>query len=114
MGIANTLSLSVHERVRELGLLRAVGQTRRQVRAMVRGESFLVALFGTIGGVALGTLLGTALIQSLADEGFGAIAVPVGQLAIVLALGAVVGVVAALRPARRAARIDVLAAIASD
>ena len=114
MGIANTLSLSVHERVRELGLLRAVGQTRRQVRAMVRGESFLVALFGTIGGVALGTLLGTALIQSLADEGFGAIAVPVGQLAIVLALGAVVGVVAALRPARRAARTDVLAAIASD
>jgi putative ABC transport system permease protein len=114
MGIANTLSLSVHERARELGLLRAVGQTRRQVRAMVRGESFVVALFGTIGGVALGTFLGTALIRSLADEGFTAIAIPAGQLAVVLALGAAVGVVAALRPARRAARLDVLQAIASD
>jgi putative ABC transport system permease protein len=114
MGIANTLSLSIHERARELGLLRAVGQTRRQVRAMVRGESFLVALFGTVGGVALGAFLGSALIRSLAEEGFEAVTIPVSQLAVVLALGAVIGVVAALRPARRAARLDVLAAIASD
>jgi putative ABC transport system permease protein len=114
MGIANTLSLSIHERARELGLLRAVGQTRRQVRAMVRGESFLVALFGTVGGVALGAFLGWALIRSLADEGFEAVTIPTGQLAVVLALGAVIGVVAAVRPARRAAKLDVLAAIASD
>jgi putative ABC transport system permease protein len=114
MGIANTLSLSIHERARELGLLRAVGQTRRQVRSMVRGESFLVAVFGTIGGVALGTFLGTALIQAMADQGMGTVAIPVGQLAVIVALGAVVGVVAALRPARRAARLDVLRAIASD
>jgi putative ABC transport system permease protein len=114
MGIANTLSLSIHERTRELGLLRAVGQTRRQVRAMVRGESFLVALFGTVGGVALGAFLAWALVQALESEGFGAFALPIGQLAVVLGLGAVVGVVAALRPARRAARLDVLSAIATD
>ena len=114
MGIANTLSLSIHERTRELGLLRAVGQTRRQVRAMVRGESFLVALFGTVGGVGLGAFLAWALVQALESEGFGAFALPMGQLAVVLGLGAVVGVVAALRPARRAARLDVLSAIATD
>ncbi len=114
MGIANTLSLSVHERTRELGLLRAVGQTRRQLRAMVRGEAFTVALFGTVGGVGLGLFLGWAMVDTLADEGFTAFAVPAGQLAVILVLGALVGVVAALRPARRAARLDVLHAIATD
>lgn len=114
MGIANTLSLSIHERARELGLLRAVGQTRAQVRAMVRGESFLVAVFGTLGGVVLGTFLGTALIQAMADQGLDEVAIPIGQLSVIVALGAVVGLVAALRPARRAARLDVLRAIASD
>jgi putative ABC transport system permease protein len=114
MGIANTLSLSIHERTRELGLLRAVGQTRRQLRAMVRGEAFTVALFGTVGGVGLGLFLGWAVVDALAEEGFTAFAVPAGQLAVILALGAVVGVIAAVRPARRAARLDVLEAIATD
>jgi putative ABC transport system permease protein len=114
MGIANTLSLSIHERTRELGLLRAVGQTRRQLRSMVRGEAATVALFGTVGGVGLGVFLGWAMVAALADEGFTSFAVPAGPLAVVLALGALVGVVAAVRPARRAARLDVLAAIAAD
>jgi putative ABC transport system permease protein len=114
MGIANTLSLSIHERTRELGLLRAVGQTRAQTRAMVRWESVIVALFGTIGGVGLGLFLGWALVSALASDGFGSFAVPKTPLAVVLALGALVGVLAAVRPAHRAARMDVLSAIATE
>jgi putative ABC transport system permease protein len=116
MGIANTLSLSVHERTRELGLLRAVGQSRRQLRSMVRGESFVVALFGTVGGLGLGGFLGWALTQAIgnAEDTTLPFALPVGQLAVVLTLGALVGVAAAVRPARRAAKLDVLAAIATD
>jgi putative ABC transport system permease protein len=114
MGIANTLSLSIHERTRELGLLRAVGQTRRQLRTMVRGEAFTVALFGAAGGVGLGVFLGWAMVDTLASEGFTSFAIPAGSLAVVLALGALVGIVAAVRPARRAARLDVLQAIATE
>jgi putative ABC transport system permease protein len=116
MGIANTLSLSVHERTRELGLLRAVGQTRRQVRAMVRGEAVIVAAFGAVGGLGLGVFLGWALVR-VAGESAGLVevfALPTGRLLIVLAVGALAGVVAGLRPARRASRLDILAAIASD
>jgi putative ABC transport system permease protein len=115
MGIANTLSLSIHERTRELGLLRAVGQSRRQLRSMVRGEALVVALFGTVGGLGLGTFLGWAMVRTIeASEGLGAFAVPAGQLGVVVALGAIVGVAAAARPARRAAKLDVLEAIATD
>jgi putative ABC transport system permease protein len=114
MGIANTLSLSIHERTRELGLLRAVGQSRRQTRTMVRGEALIVGLFGTVGGLGLGLFLGWALVSALASEGFGSFATPRLSLAVVLTLGAVAGVVAAVRPAHRAARMDVLAAIAMD
>ena len=115
MGIANTLSLSIHERTRELGLLRAVGQTRRQLRSMVRGESLVVALFGTLGGLGLGIFLGWAIDRAIAaSEGLGSFAVPTGQLALVVGLGALVGMIAAVRPARRASRLDVLAAIATE
>jgi putative ABC transport system permease protein len=114
MGIANTLSLSIHERTRELGLLRAVGQTRRQTRAMVRGEALTTALFGTIGGLGLGLFLGWGLVSALAGSGFTTFAVPTMSLAVVLALGALVGVAAAIGPAHRAARMDVLAAIAAE
>jgi putative ABC transport system permease protein len=114
MGIANTLSLSIHERTRELGLLRAVGQSRRQVQAMVRGEAVTVALFGTAGGVGLGLFLGWALVKALASEGFTSFAIPTGSLAMVLILGTLVGVAAAVRPARLAARLDALEAIATD
>jgi putative ABC transport system permease protein len=116
MGIANTLSLAIHERTRELGLLRAVGQTRRQVRSMVRWESVVIATFGAVTGIALGVFLGWAMVQAVgtASGGLGVFALPGGRLAIVLVVGAVAGVLAGLRPARRAARLDVLSAIATE
>jgi putative ABC transport system permease protein len=114
IGIANTLSLSIHERTRELGLLRAVGETRGQVRAMVRWESVIVALFGTVGGLALGAFLGWALVEASASDGTGTFAAPPPQLAVILLVGAIAGVLAGLRPARRAARLNLLAAIASE
>ena len=114
MGIANTLSLAIHERTRELGLLRAVGQSRRQLRAMVRWESVIIALFGTAGGLVLGVFLGWALVQAASAGGFATFSAPAGQLAVVLVAGAVAGVLAGLGPARRAARLDVLAAMAAS
>ncbi len=115
MGIGNTLSLSIHERTRELGLLRAVGQTRSQLRSALRWESVIVAVFGTIGGLGLGTFLGWGLMRALPPRRASAsFALPVVPLAVILGLAAVAGVVAALRPARRAARLDILAAIATD
>ncbi|MFN8126735.1 MAG: FtsX-like permease family protein [Candidatus Nanopelagicales bacterium] len=116
MGIANTLSLSVFERTRELGLLRAVGQTRGQLRSMVRWESVIIALFGTIGGIALGIVLGWALFAAVsAAAGFSAsLAISVPELLVIAVIGALVGVLAGWRPAARAAKLDVLAAIASE
>jgi len=115
MGIANTLSLSVHERTRELGLLRAVGQSRRQLRSMVRWESVIVATFGSALGLGVGLFVGWALVRAMAvSEGFGTFEIPVGPLAVVLLVGAAVGVLAALRPAWRASRLDVLAAVAVE
>jgi putative ABC transport system permease protein len=115
LGIANTLSLSIHERTRELGLLRAVGQSRGQLRATVRWEAVIVAVFGTITGVAIGAFLGWGLVRALqADEGFGQFAAPWTSLLVIVVLAAAAGVVAALRPARRAGRLDVLTAISTD
>ena len=113
MGIANTLSLSIHERVRELGLLRTVGQTRRQLRSMVRWESVVIAVLGTAGGVALGLFLGWALIGAASGSGTVRFAAPVGLLVPVAVVGALAGVLAAIRPARRAARLPVLEAVAT-
>ncbi|MFD9128487.1 ABC transporter permease [Kitasatospora sp. NPDC059571] len=114
LGIANTLTLAVHERTRELGLLRAVGQTRGQLRSMVRWESVLVAAFGTVGGLGLGAFLGWALVRASDSAGTGSFALPAARLAVVLLAGLVAGAVAGLRPAGRAARMDVLRAIAAD
>ncbi|MDL4775186.1 ABC transporter permease [Actinomadura xylanilytica] len=109
LGIANTLALSVHERTRELGLLRAVGATRSQVRSMVRWESVIVALFGTAGGIGLGLFLGWGLGRSLGNP-----FAPSGtQLAVIAVVGAVAGVPAAIRPARRASRSAILSSIAA-
>ena len=113
MGIANTMSLSIHERVRELGLLRAVGADRSQVRSMIRWESVVIALFGTIGGLALGLFLGWALVTAGAGEVALSFSVPIGQLLPVVVVGALAGVLAAIRPARRAARLDVIDALAA-
>ncbi len=115
IGIGNTISLSVYERTRELGLLRAVGQSRRRVRTMVRGEAIVVAIFGTVGGLLLGTAGGWAVVRAIgADEGIVRFALPLDRIAVVVLLGALAGVLAARRPARRAARLDVLAAIATS
>ncbi|MFJ3803609.1 ABC transporter permease [Streptomyces sp. NPDC090088] len=116
LGIANTLTLALHERTRELGLLRAVGQTRPQLRAMVRWESVLVAAFGTAGGLGLGAFLGWVLVRAsdgTSDTAF-AFALPPGRLAVVALVGLAAGALAGLRPARRAARLDVLRAIATE
>ena len=113
-GITNTLSLSVIERTRELGLLRAVGMSRSQVRRMVRWESVIIALFGTLLGAAVGIGFGWAVVRALAEDGLTGFAVPWGQIAIALVVAALAGVVAAIFPARRAARVDVLSAIAYE
>lgn len=115
LGIANTLSLSLHERTRELGLLRAVGQSRRALRSTVRWESVIIATFGTVGGIVLGTFMCWGLMRALSiSEGFGTFAPSYASLAIILGVAVLAGVVAAARPARRAAKLDVLAAIAAD
>jgi putative ABC transport system permease protein len=114
LGVVNTLALSVVERTRELGLLRALGLTRRQTRTLVRVESVLIALVGGVLGIAGGYLLGAMFQRAALRTGLLDAAVPVGQLLVALAGLAVVGVVAAAWPARRAARTDVLAAIATE
>ena len=114
IGIVNTLMLSVLERTREIGLLRAVGMRRPQVRAMIRSEAVILALFGAIIGVVIGTLMGLALVASLRQQGITETTVPVARLVLFLILAALLGLVAASWPARRAARLDVLAAIAAQ
>jgi putative ABC transport system permease protein len=114
LGIANTLALSIHERTRELGLLRAVGQSRSQLRSTVRWESVIISIFGTLGGVGLGTFLGWGVMRALkVSEGFVTFALPTASLVVILVLAMLAGVVAAVRPARRAARLDILSAIAT-
>jgi putative ABC transport system permease protein len=117
MGIANTLSLSVYERTRELGLLRAIGETRSQLRSMIRWESAIIAAFGTVGGLLVGLFLGWALVQAAsrgtADLVAPSFSAPVGRLVVLLVIGALAGVLAAVRPARRAARLPVLEAVST-
>ena len=112
-GIVNTLVLSVYERTRELGMLRAVGTTRLQVAAMVLGEGVVTALIGAALGIGLGFFLAALVTHALASEGI-VFAVPWVQIAIFVIAAVIVGIVAALLPARHAARIDVLKAIAYE
>ena len=114
LGIVNTLALSVFERTRELGLLRAVGMTRGQVRAMVRWESVVISLIGATLGAGLGVGLGMALAQSLKSDGVTELAVPVTQVAAYVVGAALAGVLAAVGPARSAAKVDVLKAVVTD
>jgi len=110
-GIANTLALSVFERTREFGLLRAVGMSRSQVRSTVRWESVLIALLGTSLGTVIGLGFASSLVHAMDKQGFNTFTIPVQQLAIIVMLAAVAAVGAAALPARRAARLDVLEAI---
>jgi putative ABC transport system permease protein len=113
IGIVNTLMLSVFERTREIGLLRAVGMKRRQIRAMIRSESVILAIFGAVVGIVIGTGLGIALVSSLRSSITDTV-VPVSSMIVFLILSAVLGLIAAGWPARRAAKLDVLAAIAAE
>ncbi|MCX4733846.1 ABC transporter permease [Streptomyces sp. NBC_01363] len=114
LGIANTLTLALHERTREMGLLRAVGQTRSQLRSMVRWESVLVAAFGTAGGLLLGGFLGWVLVEASAGDTAVAFDLPPLRLLVVALVGIAAGALAGRRPARRAARLNVLRAIAAE
>jgi putative ABC transport system permease protein len=114
IGIVNTLMLSVFERTHEIGLLRAVGMKRRQIRVMIRSEAVILSLFGAIIGVIVGTALGTAFAASLKQQGITDISIPFGSLVLFLVIAALLGLGAASWPARRAAKLDVLAAIAAD
>jgi putative ABC transport system permease protein len=111
LGVANTLALSIYERTREIGLLRAVGMTRLQLRRMVRGEAAIVATFGALLGLAVGVFFGVAMVKALSDQGIDTLVVPPVRLGVVVAATAVLGVLAATLPARNAARLEVLTAI---
>jgi putative ABC transport system permease protein len=113
LGIVNTLALAVHERTRELGLLRAVGMSKRQVRRMVRAESVITALIGAALGLVLGIVFAVVVSRPLADEGF-VLTFPIGTLIILSVLAALAGVLAAIPPARRASRVDVLRAVTTE
>ena len=114
LGVINTLSLSVIERTREVGLLRAVGVSRRQLRTMIRLESVVVAVFGAVLGVVMGVAFGSAVVRALRDDGLTDLAIPWVALVVFVVGSAVLGVLAAVFPARRAARLDVLRAITSE
>jgi putative ABC transport system permease protein len=114
LGIINTLALSVIERTRELGLLRAIGLRRGQVVEMIAVESVLISVFGALLGVVVGVLLGAATVQGLHDQGIKALGLPWGQMVAYLVLGVAIGVLASVAPAVRAARLNVLAAIAYE
>jgi len=112
-GIVNTLVLATFERTQELGTLRAVGMTRRQVRRMVRHESVITALIGAVTGMAFGLALAAAVTSAFSDEGLTFI-VPAGALAAFGLVAVVAGVLAAVLPARRAAKTNVLVALAYE
>lgn len=114
LGITNTLALSVFERTRELGLLRAIGMSRRQARSMIRWEAVIIAVIGAVLGLVVGAFLGWALVTALDSEGITELDIPGGQLATYMVIAALAGVLAALLPARRAARLNVLRAISTE
>ncbi|HEY2670110.1 MAG TPA: FtsX-like permease family protein [Rugosimonospora sp.] len=114
LGIINTLALSVLERTRELGLLRAIGLRRAQAMRMVTVEAVVISVFGALLGLAVGSGLGAAVVRALRDQGFTVMAFPWARMGLYLVLAAIVGVVAAILPAIRAARVNVLAAIAYE
>jgi len=114
IGIANTLALSIHERTRELGLLRAVGMTRGQLRSSVRAEALVISAFGALEGLLLGVVCGWAIVAALRSSGVTQLVFPVPQLLIVAVLAALAGLLAAIAPSRRAARLNILQAVTTE
>ena len=114
LGIANTLSLSIHERTREIGLLRALGMARAQLRSMIRAEAVIVALLGAVAGVVVSVAIGWTSVAALRGLGVTELVLPVGQLSVWVLAAAAAGFVAGVLPARRAAGVDPLDAIAAD
>jgi len=114
LGIANTLALSVLERTREIGVLRALGMTRSQTRSMVRWESVIISLLGAVLGLVVGLGLGVVVAGSLHDLGITNVAIPGGNLILYAVAAGLFGVVAAIIPTFRAARVDILRAIAAE
>ena len=112
-GIVNTLALSIHERTRELGLLRAIGMSRAQVRRLIRYEAVITALIGAMLGTVLGVIFAALISRPLADEGF-TLSFPIGTIVLLFVLAALAGVLAAIGPARRASRLEVLEAVAYE
>ena len=113
-GIATALSLSIYERTHEIGLLRAVGMSRSQLRESIRWESVIIALLGTTLGIAIGVVFAWVIVKALEDEGFNTFRLPVVGLLVVVLGGAIAGVLSAVLPARRASRLDVLQSIATE
>jgi putative ABC transport system permease protein len=114
LGIANTLALSIFERTRELGLLRAVGMTRAQLRSIIRWESVLIALQGTALGLLVGIFFGWSLVRALSNKGLDQLNIPPLQMIAIVVIAGLAGVLAAAAPSRRAAKLDVLKAVVSD
>jgi putative ABC transport system permease protein len=114
IGVVNTLALSIYERTHELGLLRAVGMSRSQVRSSIRWEAVLISLLGTLLGIVIGFFFGWACVRALADQGLNKFDPAVGTLIVLVIAAAILGVVSAIFPARRAAKLDVLRAVASE
>jgi putative ABC transport system permease protein len=114
IGIVNTLALSVLERLRELGLLRAIGMTRGQLRSMIRWEAVIIALLGTALGLVIGVFFGWTLVRALHGQGVTEFSMPIRTLLLFVLSAAVAAVVAAVLPGRRAARVDILQAIATE
>ena len=113
-GIVNTMALSVLERTREIGLMRAVGMTRDQLRSTIRSEALVVSVFGALLGVAMGLLLGWAAVVAIPDSFISEVGIPWAQLVVYVLVGAMIGLVAAYFPARRASRLNVLDAISYE
>jgi putative ABC transport system permease protein len=114
LGIANTLALSIFERTRELGVMRAVGMTRRQLRSTIRWESVIIALQGTVLGLLVGIFFGWALVQAQKSQGITVFSIPYPTLVIVIVLAGLAGVAAAILPSRRAAKLNILQAIVTE
>jgi len=113
VGIINTLALSVYERTREIGLMRAVGMSRKQLKRMIRGEALITASFGSLLGLAIGLFFGVMIVQAFSSDGI-TLAIPIPQLVIFGVLAALAGLAAGVPPARRAARLNVLDAITTE